>query len=194
MQSLVFWFSSLTAFSVPYWNDPRIHNMGNGKVHAILARPATKLIDFLSYNGRNIRKEILDTYVSKKTSIDFCCGTGTSTAFNGVGIDTSPSMISEALWRRGTSGKFYVANAETYGEDSSFDIVTLFFALHEMPLEAIRKVIKNAKRVANETVIICDISPRKIPSNIMLSGEPYLLEYQKNIYNELKKNRLECIH
>lgn len=181
------WVSALFALQVPYWNDPRIHNMGNGKLHALLARPATKVIDFISYDGRNVRKEVLDMYVGNKTCIDFCCGTGTSTSLQGVGIDTSPSMISEALWRRGKSGSFYVANAETYGLESSFEIVTIFFALHEMPIDAIRTVIKNAKRVASEMVIICDISPQKVPSDLMLSGEPYLEEYQKHIFHEIKK-------
>ena len=45
----------------PYWADPRIHNLGNeNPLHSLLARPATKLIDTLAYNGRDIRRELLE--------------------------------------------------------------------------------------------------------------------------------------
>ena len=93
-------------------------------------------------------------------------------------------MISTALWNR--HGQFSVGNAETYGQTDSFDVVTVFFALHEMPVDAIVRVLDNAMRVSRKRVVICDISPRKVPSKLMLTGEPYLLEYQKNIVALLK--------
>jgi LPS O-antigen subunit length determinant protein (WzzB/FepE family) len=60
------------------------------------------------------------------------------------------------------------------------------FALHEMPRSAQIKVIQNAINIANKEVVIVDISPDYIPSNLMLSGEPYLPEYLKNIEFILK--------
>ena len=36
-------------------------------------------------------------------------------------------------------------------------------------------------------IIIIDISPDYKPSNAMLMGEPYLIEYQKEIRNSLSK-------
>ena len=42
-----------------YWNDPRIHSLGNvglgGVVHALLAPFSTKLIDVLAYDGADVR-------------------------------------------------------------------------------------------------------------------------------------------
>lgn len=138
----------------PYWEDPRIHSLGNGKVHATLARAATKLIDLVSYNGRDIRKELLAKHAAGCSVVDLCCGTGTSTPYGGVGIDTSPAMIREAIWRRGPTQSFCVANAETYGENNAFDVATIFFALHEMPQEARLKVLKNATRIARKRVLV----------------------------------------
>ena len=48
--------------NIPYYYNPKIHNFGNiglgGKIHANLANFATKQIDNMRYNNRNIRKEI----------------------------------------------------------------------------------------------------------------------------------------
>ena len=95
-------------------------------------------------------------------------------------------MIREAKWRRGPTQRFEVGNAETWGDENSHEVVTLFFALHEMPAEGRKCVLENAIRIATSRIIVCDISPRKVASSVMLSGEPYLLNYQKNIMRELK--------
>lgn len=183
------------SIGVPYWKNPSIHNIGNGRLHAAIAPFATKLIDCLSYKGMDIRAQIIDEIQQQYenehengggvTWVDFCCGVGFSTPENSVGIDASPHMINAA--RRNHKSKiFEVENAETYGQDEQYDIVSIFFALHEIPHDARMRVIQNAERVARKKVILCDISPNKNPSRIMLSGEPYLLEYQKNIVHELK--------
>ena len=62
------------------------------------------------------------------------------------------------------------------------------FAFHEMPPEAQIKVINNALMIAKEEFIIVDISPNyknKNPPQIMLNGEPYLMNYLNNIENIL---------
>ena len=91
-----------------YYYDPRIHNFGNiglgGQLHSKLAPYATKLIDDKCYNSVNIRQTILSNYNQEfyknnerlPKIIDLCCGTGTSTAANQIGIDTSEPMLSEA--------------------------------------------------------------------------------------------------
>lgn len=171
----------------PYWDDPRIHNMGNGRLQASLARFATRVIDTVSYNGRDIRAEILSKHTSDSDRVvDLCCGTGASTALGAVGVDTSRHMISEAKWQRGPGERFVVDNAETFGETNEFDVVTLFFALHEMPRDGRRRVLGNARRIARRRVVVCDISPHKVPSALMLTGEPYLEEYQRNIVEDLR--------
>jgi len=100
----------VSVFSNPikYYYDPRIHNFGNiglsGKIHSIVAPYATKIIDNTCYNSIDIRQEILIKYNNKfyeknnkfPLIIDLCCGTGTSTYKNQLGIDTSKEMIKRA--------------------------------------------------------------------------------------------------
>lgn len=53
-----------------------------------------------------------------------------------------------------------------------------------MPRNARLKVLANAKRIAKKKVIFVDIDPNYKPSDTMLAGEPYVLEYQRNINND----------
>ena len=194
-------FSHAQGMKPKYYYDPNIHNFGNiglgGQLHSILAPYATKLIDDKCYNSVNIRQAILSNYNQEFYNnyerlpklIDLCCGTGTSTAHNQLGIDTSEAMLSVAqaqahLKQSKKNNKhtlFLKANAENYGQSKEFDTATLMFAFHEMPNYAHHKIIKNAKRITKHDIIIVDISPNYKPSKIMLSGEPYLLNYKATI-------------
>jgi len=182
----------------PYYFDRRIHNLGNvgalGRVHASVARPATWLIDTLAYDGRDVRREVLDVFVPRgNVVVDLCCGTGTSTHQNGIGVDTSPAMLSVARWHGGPSRRYVEANAETYGHEDEFDVATVFFSLHEMPAWARHRVLSNARRIASGPVIVCDIAPSYRPSTAMLRGEPYLEEYLGRIVEELEEHGAERI-
>jgi ubiquinone/menaquinone biosynthesis C-methylase UbiE len=185
---LLFNLIHIDALSVPYYYNPNMHNLGNigigGKIHAEFGPFITKFIDNIRYEGRDIRKEILESYKNKKI-IDLCCGTGLSTLENSLGIDTSIEMINVAR-KYNKKSKFTYGNAENYGSDKEFDIATCFFSFHEMPNYAHIDIINNCMRITKEEIIIVDISPKYIPSNIMLSGEPYLLNYLNTIDNILK--------
>jgi ubiquinone/menaquinone biosynthesis C-methylase UbiE len=186
-------FSHAQGIKPKYYYDPRIHNFGNiglgGKLHSLLAPYATKLIDDKCYNSVNIRQAILSNYYQEFYNnyervpklIDLCCGTGTSTAINQLGIDSSEIMISAAQTNNNKHTKFLKANAENYGQPKEFDTATLMFAFHEMPNYAHHKIIKKAKRITTHNIIIVDISPNYKPSKLMLSGEPYLLNYKATI-------------
>jgi len=200
----------VSVFSNPikYYYDPRIHNFGNiglsGKIHSIVAPYATKIIDNTCYNSIDIRQEILIKYNNKfyeknnkfPLIIDLCCGTGTSTYKNQLGIDTSKEMIKRAKIIQ-TSKKpntiFKIGNAENYGKPKQFNTATIMFAFHEMPNYAHNKIIKNAKRITTDDIIIIDISPNYKPSKIMLTGEPYLLNYKSTISDILKKHNFSYI-
>jgi ubiquinone/menaquinone biosynthesis C-methylase UbiE len=181
-------FTTIFSLSVPYYYNPDIHNFGNigigGKIHAEIGPLFTKIIDSIRYDGRDIRSEIMQPYKNKKV-IDLCCGTGISTLENNLGIDTSNEMLSVAR-RYNNKSNFKYGNAEFFGNNKEFDIATCFFSFHEMPNYAHLNIIKNCKRIAREEIIIVDISPKYTPSNIMLSGEPYLLNYLDTIDNVLK--------
>jgi len=175
-----------------YWNDPRIHNLGNtglgGTVHATIAPIVTKIIDTITYDGRDIRKEIYNEWKNRDVKVlDFGCGTGLSTSPGATGVDISKEMIQRASKRyKHTDKNFIVGNSENWGKSYSFDIVTCMFVFHELPRSARLKVIENCIRVTGEKVVIIDIDPLYSPSNSMLSGEPYILDYIKHIDQDMK--------
>jgi ubiquinone/menaquinone biosynthesis C-methylase UbiE len=198
----------LTSAKSKYYYDRRIHNFGNiglgGKIHSLLAPYATKLIDDKCYNSVNIRQAILSNYNQDFYNkyervpklIDLCCGTGTSTATNQLGIDTSEAMISAATLRQArkiSNSRFIKGNAENYGQPQEFDTATLMFAFHEMPNYAHHKIIKNAKRITKHDIIVVDISPNYSPSKLMLMGEPYLLNYKATIQDLLQKHQFNYL-
>jgi len=65
------------------------------------------------------------------------------------------------------------------------------FGLHEMPRDARRRVIRNALRIARSKVLLVDIWPGFTPSPMMLSGEPYLLEYLEHIDDDVAASHEE---
>ena len=209
--------NKLTTAKTKYYYDKRIHNLGNtglgGQLHSKLAPYATKLIDDKCYNSVNIRQAIISNYnqdfykVHERLPklIDLCCGTGYSTAANQIGIDTSDAMLSaaqatlsQALKKQQknkdiTKTQFIKGNAENYGKNEEFDTATLMFAFHEMPNYAHHKIIKNAKRITTHDIIIVDISPSYSPSLLMLSGEPYLLNYKATIQELLTDHQFNYV-
>jgi ubiquinone/menaquinone biosynthesis C-methylase UbiE len=199
---------NLTSAKPKYYYDRRIHNFGNiglgGQIHSLLAPYATKLIDDKCYNSVNIRQAILSKYNQDFYNkhervpklIDLCCGTGSSTATNQLGIDSSEEMISAATLRQArkiSNSRFILGNAENYGQPQEFDTATLMFAFHEMPNYAHHKIIKNAKKITTHDIIIVDISPNYSPSKLMLSGEPYLLNYKATIQELLQKHQFNYL-
>jgi len=78
------------------------------------------------------------------------------------------------------------------GDSFSYDVVTIMFAMHEMPQEARRTVLRNAARVARKYVLVVDIDPKyklmflndpvkKAQASAFLSGEPYVEDYLKQV-------------
>ena len=136
---------NILALNIPYYYNPNIHNFGNvglgGKIHANLAYQATKFIDNIRYNGKNIRSEIYEPYLkNNKTILDLCCGIGISTPPGQMGIDTSKEML-EVAKKTHSNTQFYFGNAETFRPKVKPGIVTCMFAFHEMPLYAQIRVI-----------------------------------------------------
>ena len=170
---------------VPYWRDPRIHNMGNvglgGGIHAVMAPLATHMIDRLAYGGVDVRSKILEEHTRADDDVvDFGCGTGFSTTEAGTGVDASSQMLSIAKWVHPTK-TFVCSNIEAWGAPSSHDVVTIMFVLHEVPRLARRRILRNAVQVAKRKVVVADIVPTYTPSRTMLTGEPFVLDYLEHI-------------
>lgn len=171
-----------------YWYHPRIHTWGNiglgGRLHALCAPLFTHLIDRFSYSGMDVRKHVLGRLPAETTVLDLCCGTGFSTFDGAHGVDTSNEMLDVARLRR-PDARFSFGNAETFGDTDGYDVVTVMFATHEMPLAGRRRVLRNALRVARKSVVICDIDPdfqetlqkKPFAGKSFLAGEPYVLDY-----------------
>jgi len=70
----------------------------------------------------------------------------------------------------------------------SFDLVTIMYSFHEAPYLGRQLMLQEARRILkhNGTLAVVDISTDYSPSPSMLAGEPYVLEYQKNIMRQMK--------
>ena len=87
---------------------------------------------------------------------------------------------------------FARGNAERINLPSgSFDLVTIMYAFHEIPHAARYRILRESRRLLKEGGIlaIVDISPEYTPTEMMLAGEPYVIEYQKNICKQLSLAR-----
>jgi SAM-dependent methyltransferase len=180
MLSLIYF--NVISLKPPYWYNPVIHNLGNvgtsGHIHALSTPFFTRFIDKKAYSGVDIRKSVYDE--TKGEICDLCCGTGFSTKPGHLGIDTSKEMLRYSnLFNPGST--YIYGNAETYGKTFEFDVVTCMFAFHEIPAEGHVNILKNALRISRNKIIIVDISTDYKPSKLMLAGEPYTLDYLKNI-------------
>ncbi|KAI2502973.1 methyltransferase domain-containing protein [Fragilaria crotonensis] len=147
--------------------------------------------------------------------VDLCCGVGISTralrkAFSDantiIGVDTSKEMIAmaEVLSANNLVSKAFsshapnldgacdasytIGNAElTNLPDASFDLVTIMYAFHEAPYLGRYRMLREGHRLLSPggTLAVIDISPKYQPGPTMLAGEPYVLEYKKNIHKQM---------
>jgi SAM-dependent methyltransferase len=95
-----------------------------------------------------------------------------------------PSTVSFAAQE-----KYAIGNAErTIFPSETFNLVTIMYAFHEIPYLARYRILLEVRRVleCGGTLAIVDICPDEYkPSPSMLAGEPYVLEYQENIHDQI---------
>ncbi len=107
--------------------------------------------------------------------LDVCTGTGAvahELAKGGAsvtGIDLSEDMLKQARRKRGADAiRFLRMDAtEMIFESNAFDAATISWGLHEMPLEIIRRVLREIHRVTKRQLIVFDYrqpSPRVLAS------------------------------
>jgi len=86
---------------------------------------------------------------------------------------------------------YAIGNAERIlSPEKKFDLVTIMYAFHEIPKSARYRILREARRLLapGGTLAIVDINPTDyVPSASMLAGEPYVLEYKKNIERQIER-------
>lgn len=90
---------------------------------------------------------------------------------------------------RRTQATFIKANAEnTELPGEQFDLVTVMYAFHEAPRRGRDAILREARRLLKPsgTLAVVDISTEYRPSASMLSGEPYVKDYQKEIHSQMR--------
>lgn len=183
---------------------PDIHGLSNvgqrGKTHALFAVCATNLIDLLAYDGRNVRMEISTELYARSSAgcsvVDIGCSVGVFTAClwragfrNLSAVDSSPQMLQCAKLALPPSVSLFLGNAAI--EIPQADIIVCGFVMHELPSVARTAILDNAytSLCNNGTLLVVDIDPSYSPTRAMLSGEPFLLDYQRNFEIEVKRSK-----
>jgi len=122
-----------------------------------------------------------------------------------IGIDLSEAMLNVAKKKnKYRNAKFEIADATNLPfEDNSFDISSISFALHEMPLSIREKVLKEMVRVTKPKgiIVIADYDlPKKKISKYLVYYVTVLFEtkyYKSFIKSDLEvllnKNRIKII-
>ena len=187
--------------TAPY--NPQIHNFGNvgpsGMVHALTATMATRIIDKFAYGGRNMRNELAMEIARTNPNaavLEVGCGVGTLTREliqNNISViaavDTSHEMIQQAK-REVPEQTFEIMNGVDVGTKySEVDLTIACMLVHELPKNAHIELIQALMNVTKEEgeVWIVDIDPSYQPSEIMLSGEPYVLRYLDEFESTLEE-------
>lgn len=105
-----------------------------------------------------------------------------------LAMEVKNSVVSPK--HQGTRIKYIRGNAErVMAPRGQFDIVTIMYAFHEIPKIARYRILRETRRLLKPGGILAvvDISPQDYtPSPTMLAGEPYVIEYQKNIERQMK--------
>lgn len=107
----------------------------------------------------------------KMRVLDVGCGTGTyldlyqKGSCKAFGMDLSPAMIDIARTKLGKRAELHLGDASKMPyTDATFDLVVVFFALHEMPTTIRSKVVNESKRVMKKDgrILLVDYHPGPI--------------------------------
>lgn len=136
------------------------------------------IYDLFTFHIRGIRGKVVDIVELEEgsTVLDVCTGTGAQAlafskrGYSVIGIDLSEDMLRVASEKEGGANvTFNISDAANMPfKNDSFDICCISFALHHMPIEVGRRVLKEIVRVAKEDgcIIIVDYAlPKKTPMN-----------------------------
>jgi len=133
---------------------------------------------------------------SNSRIIDVCTGTGNLAiefakyAKEVVGVDISPEMIKVAQ-SKNSKVEFKLMDATKLEfPDKSFDIASISTALHEMPQETRKELLKEIIRVTKGKIIIVDYAP---PANPVIRWlyKKIISIYESKYFREFVSNDLK---
>jgi demethylmenaquinone methyltransferase/2-methoxy-6-polyprenyl-1,4-benzoquinol methylase len=187
------------------------------KEYYLLVRQAFAILapfyDAIAAPFSGVRDRVVNFTNAQKGSriLDVATGTGqqafafTKKGYEVVGIDLSEAMLNVAKKKnKFRNAKFEVADATNLPfEDNSFDISSVSFALHDMPLSIREKVLKEMARVTRPEGIIVivdyDLPENKIGRFLiyhfvaLFEAEYYKNFIKSNLEALLGENRIEII-
>ncbi len=152
----------------------------------------------------NVRERVVNLTNAPKGSkiLDVATGTGQQAfafakkGYEVIGIDLSESMLNVAKKRnKYRNAKFEAADATNLPfEDNSFDVSSISFALHEMPLSIREKVLKEIVRVTKQKGIIVVVDYGLPKNKIGRSLVYHLIAlYEPEYYKSFIKSDLEAL-
>lgn len=170
------------------------------KAWAILAPFYNPLVMLLS----GVRERVVNFTDAPKGSriLDVATGTGQQAFafakrdYEVTGIDLSEAMLNVAKKNnKYKNAKFEIADATNLPfEDDSFEVSTISFALHEMPLSIIEKVLKEMVRVTRPkgTIVVVDYG---LPENKLGRFLVYHFNalYEPKYYRDFINSDLEAL-
>lgn len=180
--------------------DDRAYYQLNERVFSKLA----PFYDLVALPIRGLRRQAVILSGARPGSrvLDVATGTGAQAfAFAAagcevVGVDLSEAMLSVARRKcRGSNPTFRWADAtELPFEDASFDVSSISFALHEMPLGIRSRVVREMVRVARpaSVVLVVDYA---LPNNAVVGAAAYraVKLYERDHYAQFVRSDLDAL-
>jgi demethylmenaquinone methyltransferase/2-methoxy-6-polyprenyl-1,4-benzoquinol methylase len=160
--------------------------------------------DIIDAPFSNARERTVNITNARKGSriLDVSTGTGKQAfafaekGYDVIGIDLSEAMLNVAKKKnKYRNVKFEIADATNLPlEDDSFDVSVISFALHEMPLSIIEKVLKEMVRVTKPKGIVAivdyDLPKNKISKFLIYH---FIALYEAKYYRSFIKSDLEAL-
>lgn len=187
------------------------------KEYYLLVRKAFAVLapfyDIIAAPFSGVRDRVVNFTNAQKGSkiLDVATGTGQQAfafakkGYEVVGIDLSEAMLDVAKKKnKFRNAKFEVADATSLPfEGNSFDISSVSFALHDMPLSIREKVLKEMVRVTKSegTILIVDYDlPKSKVGKFLIyhfiafiEGEYYKTFIKSDLEALLNKNRIKIV-
>jgi len=139
-----------------------------------------------SADSTKVRNMVIEAQGPHKRILDIGCGLGYSTSEGPgcLGIDRNKYTVKKAM-KLFPDKNFRHSFTNDQYPNEKYDVVTCMFYLNDLPQYLRQKTIKSAIDLAEERVVIVDISPDYIPDADLLRSHIYISEYIKNCRADL---------